>query len=130
MRQVYYRSTGAFSEAASHYFVMTADADSLHAFGALRSVDEPERMCAAANVDREALVGYVRKVMCTACSNTHPLHVVLVCIPLTHARSSAMCGRLSPSSCRRSRPPSSSPACPSRCNLLPPPPSLTFARLL
>ena len=58
---VYYRSTGAFSEAASHYFVMTADADSLRAMGALRSTDVPEvQLCAAANVDKAQLEAYVR----------------------------------------------------------------------
>ena len=58
---VYYRSTGAFSSTASHYFVMTADADSLCAMGALRSTDVPEsQLCASRNVDRDSLVAYVR----------------------------------------------------------------------
>jgi hypothetical protein len=58
---VYYRSTGAFSSAATHYFVMTADADSLAAMGALRSMDvSPDMLCASANVDRDALRAYVR----------------------------------------------------------------------
>ena len=34
---VYYRSTGAFSHEATHYFVMTAQADSLVRYGALRA---------------------------------------------------------------------------------------------
>ena len=33
---VYYRSTGAFADAATHYFVMTTTSDALHAYGALR----------------------------------------------------------------------------------------------
>ena len=59
---VYYRSTGAFSSTASHYFVMTAEADSLHRMGALRAFDGvPEAdLCASGNVDRERLVAYVR----------------------------------------------------------------------
>ena len=58
---VYYRSTGAFSDAATHYFVMTADADSLNAMGALRSVDTAEAdLCSASNVDRDKLAKYVR----------------------------------------------------------------------
>ena len=58
---VYYRSTGAFSSAATHYFVMTADADSLNAMGALHSLEVPEaQLCASKNVDRAKLQDYVR----------------------------------------------------------------------
>ena len=58
---VYYRSSGAFSSAATHYFVMTADADSLRLMGALRSTDvQPWELCAPSNVDRDRLVEYIR----------------------------------------------------------------------
>jgi hypothetical protein len=58
---VYYRSTGAFSEVASHYFVMTAESGSLRAMGALRSTDVPEwQLCQSANVDRAQLEAFVR----------------------------------------------------------------------
>ena len=59
---VYYRSTGAFSSTASHYFVMTAEAESLARMGALRELDGvPEsELCHPRNVDREQLVAYVR----------------------------------------------------------------------
>ena len=58
---VYYRSTGAFSSEATHYFVMTADADSLKAMGALHTLDVPEaQLCAGSNVDKAKLVEYAR----------------------------------------------------------------------
>ena len=61
---VYYRSTGAFAATASHYFVMTADAESLCQSGALRSIDVAEAtLCAASNVDRDKLVAYARRAV-------------------------------------------------------------------
>ena len=33
---VYYRSSGAFADSPTHYFVMTTDMSTLHAFGALK----------------------------------------------------------------------------------------------
>ena len=58
---VYYRSTGAFSSHATHYFVMTADAESLNAMGALHSLEVPEaELCWGSNVDKTALEKYIR----------------------------------------------------------------------
>ena len=58
---VYYRSSGAFAEAATHYCVMTTTSDALHAFGALRQLAlPPSELCAAANVDHARLEAYAR----------------------------------------------------------------------
>ena len=59
---VYYRSSGAFADAATHYFVMTTSQDALQAFGALRDprVTEATIACAPANVDRQRLEAYAR----------------------------------------------------------------------
>ena len=48
---VYYRSSGSFADAATHYFVMTTSADALHTYGALRNAPAdceggPEQVCA------------------------------------------------------------------------------------
>ena len=67
---VYYRSTGAFTSApssaeptasATHYFVMTAEADSLLAAGAIKKMERPEEMCDRRNVDLSKLAAYARK---------------------------------------------------------------------
>ena len=71
---VYYRSSGAFSEAATHYFIMTTDVASLHAFGVLREAtledvraasglpadDGTAQLCQPSNVDSERLELYAR----------------------------------------------------------------------
>lgn len=58
---VYYRSTGAFSDAATHYFICTTVSDALHAFGALRSLKESASgLCAADNIDTSRLEAYMR----------------------------------------------------------------------
>ena len=62
---VYYRSSGAFSDAATHYFCMTAERESLHAFGVLREAvleDSESRkdLCAPSNVNLEKLELYAR----------------------------------------------------------------------
>lgn len=67
---VYYRSSGAFSEASTHYFVMTTDVASLHSFGALHEAtleelrtasDDPNAtLCQGSNVDLERLELYAR----------------------------------------------------------------------
>ena len=56
---VYYRSSGAFSDAATHYFVMTTELDALHAFGVLLVADAPE-LLAPSNVDVARLELYTR----------------------------------------------------------------------
>ena len=58
---VYYRSSGAFAEAATHYFVMSTTADALHAFGAFKRLDDlGTETCAASNVDAAKLEAYAR----------------------------------------------------------------------
>ena len=62
---VYYRSTGAFADAATHYFVMTTTSDALHGYSALRELtdrqgDDGRALCAPANVDTERLEQYAR----------------------------------------------------------------------
>ena len=57
---VYYRSTGAFSPAATHYFVMTAESDSLLAAGALIAPDPADGLCSAPNVRKDRLAAYAR----------------------------------------------------------------------
>lgn len=62
---VYYRSTGAFSECATHYFVMSSTLDALIAAGALLEAvpvhgGEP---CAPSNVDATKLEAYARKAV-------------------------------------------------------------------
>ena len=59
---VYYRSTGAFADAATHYFVMTTTSDALHAYGALREIelDDMRGLTATANVDASRLEQYAR----------------------------------------------------------------------
>jgi len=59
---VYYRSSGAFADAATHYFVMTTSQDALQGFGALRDprVTEVASACAPANVDAQRLEAYAR----------------------------------------------------------------------
>ena len=54
---VYYRSTGNFADAATHYFVMTTTSDALHAYGALKKLRD---LCAPTNVDTERLEQYAR----------------------------------------------------------------------
>ena len=61
---VYYRSTGAFSDAATHYFVMTTTSDALAAWGALRDPRLREgELCGAANQDAERLESYARQAV-------------------------------------------------------------------
>ena len=64
---VYYRSTGAFAQVATHYFVMTTNADALHAFGALRAADSPtlSELCATSNIDLARLEAYARAAVAT-----------------------------------------------------------------
>ena len=61
---VYYRSTGAFSEWATHYFVMTAQADSLLSWGALKGQGSQNgALCARGNIDPSRMESYVRKAV-------------------------------------------------------------------
>ncbi len=60
---VYYKSDGHFAQCASHYFVMTASADSLLTMGALRSADCAAGLCSAANVDCTILERYARRAV-------------------------------------------------------------------
>lgn len=64
---VYYQSTGKFSAAATHYFLMTTDIASLHAFGALIDPSTvhahdgtPVDPCRASNVRHFRLEAYAR----------------------------------------------------------------------
>ena len=58
---VYYRSTGAFSDAATHYFVMTSTSDALHAFGAVKNPNKREaELCTSTNLEPERLEAYAR----------------------------------------------------------------------
>jgi len=58
---VYYRSSGAFSEWATHYFVMTAQAGSMLQYGALLApASEDSELCARSNLDLIKLEGYAR----------------------------------------------------------------------
>ena len=57
---VYYRSTGAFSDAATHYFVMTTELEALVAAGALRSAAVEGPLTAASNVVTSRLEAYAR----------------------------------------------------------------------
>ncbi|KAL3916729.1 MAG: hypothetical protein SGPRY_006696, partial [Prymnesium sp.] len=60
---VYYRSTGAFTPAcATHYFVFTAEAESLLKTGALKSASS-DSLCASGNVQFPKLGEYARKVI-------------------------------------------------------------------
>ena len=65
---VYYRSTGAFAETATHYFVMTTTAEALEAYGALlRGVAEQaaraETLCHGSNVDTAKAEAYARQAI-------------------------------------------------------------------
>ena len=61
---VYYRSTGAFSDAPTHYFVMTTTSDALAAFGALRDPRLREgELCAGGNQNPERLESYAREAV-------------------------------------------------------------------
>lgn len=60
---VYYRSTGAFSSAATHYFVMTAQADSMLLEGALIAPASEGDLCARSNVNHDKMEVYVRKAI-------------------------------------------------------------------
>ena len=63
---VYYRSTGAYSEWATHYFVMTAQADSMLSFGALKQAavaHDPNSLCARSNIDYEKMESYCRRAV-------------------------------------------------------------------
>ena len=60
---VYYRSTGAFADAATHYFVMTTTSDALHAYGALRELIREGELCAKENVDYDMLERYARQAI-------------------------------------------------------------------
>jgi len=57
---VYYRSTGAFSPEATHYFVMTAQADSLVSFGAFKRALPQATICGRDNLDLQKLEGFAR----------------------------------------------------------------------
>ena len=60
---VYYRSTGAYSDWATHYFVMTAQADSMLQAGALVDGNCKEGLCARSNLDYTKLERYVRRAV-------------------------------------------------------------------
>ena len=58
---VYYRSSGAFADQATHYFVMTTTSDALHGYGALKSAKvSAQELCQPANVDNRRLEAYAR----------------------------------------------------------------------
>ena len=61
---VYYRSSGAFASAATHYFVLTTNAEALIAYGALKEVtEEPSQLCARDNVVSDRLEAYARRAV-------------------------------------------------------------------
>jgi hypothetical protein len=65
---VYYRSTGAFAETATHYFVMTTTAEALEGYGALlRGVADQaaraETLCHGSNVDTAKAEAYARQAI-------------------------------------------------------------------
>ena len=63
---VYYRSTGAYSDWATHYFVMTASADSLLQMGALREAapeGDASKLCSRGNLDVVQLEAFVRRAV-------------------------------------------------------------------
>jgi hypothetical protein len=61
---VYYRSTGTFSDAPTHYFVMTSTSDALAAFGALHDPRLREgELCGTANQNAERLEAYARQAV-------------------------------------------------------------------
>ena len=62
---VYYRSTGCFSEVATHYVVMTTDVESLVACGALRHghLQKLSELLGAANVDAQKLEAFARSAV-------------------------------------------------------------------
>ena len=66
---VYYRSTGAFTESATHYFLMTTELAALHAFGAvldaaLTDADgAPLDPCRTTNLHLARLESYAREAV-------------------------------------------------------------------
>ena len=63
--QVYYRSDGSFADHATHYFVMTAQLESLLSFGAVRTADGGGGggPYAAHNIDAAELEAYARRAI-------------------------------------------------------------------
>ena len=58
---VYYRSSGAYADSATHYFVMTTSSDALLAYGALKAgADAVAELCDVDNIDKAKLEGYAR----------------------------------------------------------------------